>query len=61
MTAARYLACNDEPYCLELVEGGEPGHDHTCFELRAGCPLDDAAAHLDARSAGYEERDGVSF
>ena len=20
-----FLACNDEPYCLELVEGGEPG------------------------------------
>mgnify|MGYP006152008123 CR=1 FL=1 len=27
------LACNDEPYCLELVEGGSPGHDHFAFEL----------------------------
>ena len=27
------LACNDEPYCLELVEGDAPGHDHSAFEL----------------------------
>ena len=31
------LACNDEPYCLELVEGGAPGLDH--YALRAGAGL----------------------
>ena len=38
------LACNDEPYCLELVEGERPGHDHTAFELGVDCSLDDARA-----------------
>ena len=41
------LACNDEPYCLELVEGGSPGHDHFAFELAVDCSLDDARAHFD--------------
>ena len=31
-----YLACDYEPYCLELVAGAEPGHDHTGFELARG-------------------------
>lgn len=52
------LACNDEPYCLELVEGGAPGHDHTGFELAPGCSLDDARAHLESHGAGWEEHDG---
>ena len=55
------LACNDEPYCLELVEGGQPGHDHTAFELRRGCSLDDARAHLTASGVGWEERDDSLF
>jgi catechol-2,3-dioxygenase len=37
------LACEDEPYSLELVEG-KPGHVHTAFELASGCSLDEAAA-----------------
>jgi catechol 2,3-dioxygenase-like lactoylglutathione lyase family enzyme len=53
-----YLACNDEPYSLELVEGDEPGHDHVAFEFRRGCTTDDARAHLEAAGVGYEERDG---
>jgi catechol-2,3-dioxygenase len=40
------LACEDEPYSLELVEG-RPGHHHTAFELAAGCSLEHAAAELD--------------
>jgi catechol 2,3-dioxygenase-like lactoylglutathione lyase family enzyme len=44
------LACDDEPYCLELVEG-EPGVEHVAYELRRSCSLDDARAHL----SGYEE------
>ena len=55
------LACNDEPYCLELVEGGRPGHDHTAFELRRGCSLDDARAHLTASGVGWEEREDSLF
>ncbi len=40
------LACNDEPYCLELIEGDRPGHDHVAFELHRDCSLEDARAHL---------------
>ena len=52
------LACNDEPYCLELVESGEPGHDHTGFELGHDCSLDDATAHLESKAVPWEEREG---
>lgn len=52
------LACNDEPYCLELVEDGEPGHDHTGFELHRGCSLDDARRHLEEAGVEWAERDG---
>ncbi len=47
------LSCEDEPYCLELVEG-EPGHDHTAFELARDCPLEEAQEAL----PGCEVRDG---
>ena len=49
-----YLACDYEPYCLELVGRPDPGHDHTGFELARGITLDDAATHL--RSLGVEHR-----
>ena len=52
-----YLACNDEPYCLELVEGDEPGHDHVAFELHRSCSPDDARAHLDAFGVAHEGGD----
>jgi catechol 2,3-dioxygenase-like lactoylglutathione lyase family enzyme len=55
------LACNDEPYCLELVEGGEPGHDHTGWELARDCTLDDARAHLEHAGVAFEEREGCLF
>ena len=55
------LACNDEPYCLELVEGGASGHDHSAFELAPGCSLDDARAHLEQHGAEWEEREGSLF
>jgi catechol-2,3-dioxygenase len=55
------LACNDEPYCLELCEGGEPGHDHTGYELAAGCSLDDAGRHLGRNGVSFVERDGSLF
>jgi catechol 2,3-dioxygenase-like lactoylglutathione lyase family enzyme len=55
------LACNDEPYCLELVEGGAPGLDHFAFELAAGCSLDDARAHVEEQGVAWEEREGCLF
>ena len=54
------LACDDEPCSLELVAGGgDPGHDHTGWELRRGCSLDDAAHHLGALGVPFEERPGA--
>ncbi len=35
------LACDDEPFCLELTEG-EPGVNHVAYELRKSCSLEDA-------------------
>ena len=55
------LACNDEPYCLELVEAPDPGHDHTGFELHRDCSLDDARAHLESMGVPWEEREGCLF
>ena len=42
------LACNDEPYSLELVAGGDPGLGHYAFELAHDCSLDEARADLRA-------------
>jgi len=55
------LACNDEPYCLELVEGESPGHDHSAFELSVDCTVDDARAHLESQGVAWEEREGSLF
>jgi catechol 2,3-dioxygenase-like lactoylglutathione lyase family enzyme len=43
------LACDDEPYCLELSEAGDrpAGIDHVAWELHADCGLDVARAHLE--------------
>ncbi len=51
------LSCEDEPYSLELVEG-EPGHDHTGFQLARDCPLDEAGDHLEAAGVDWDVRDG---
>ena len=56
-----FLACNDEPYCLELLEGASPGHDHFAFELANDCTLDEARAHLEAQGLQSEEREGSLF
>ncbi|MGL6279275.1 MAG: VOC family protein [Gaiella sp.] len=53
-----YLACNDEPYSLELIEGERPGHDHFAFELARDCTLDDARTHLAARGVAWREDEG---
>jgi catechol-2,3-dioxygenase len=52
-----YLACDYEPYSLELIAGNVPGHDHTGYELSRGVSLDNAASHLDRLGVGYERRD----
>jgi catechol 2,3-dioxygenase-like lactoylglutathione lyase family enzyme len=53
-----FLACDDEPYSLELLEGNEPGYDHVAFELHAGCSIADAIEHLEERGIQHEVRDG---
>jgi catechol 2,3-dioxygenase-like lactoylglutathione lyase family enzyme len=42
------LACDDEPYCLELtLTGGQaPGIEHVAWELHPDCDLDQARSHL---------------
>ena len=59
--ARALLACNDEPYCLELVEGGRPGHDHFAFELHPNCSLDDARSHLEGLGVPWREDEGCLF
>jgi catechol 2,3-dioxygenase-like lactoylglutathione lyase family enzyme len=57
------LACNDEPYCLEL-EGmleSAPGLDHYAFELASDCSLDDARAHFAELGIPCEDREGCLF
>jgi catechol 2,3-dioxygenase-like lactoylglutathione lyase family enzyme len=54
-----YLACDYEPYSLELVQGDEPGYDHTGYELARGIRLDDARAHLGRLGVASERRDGA--
>jgi catechol-2,3-dioxygenase len=53
-----YLACDDEPYCLELAAADDPGHDHTAFELHASCSPADALSHLAVLGVEHEEREG---
>jgi catechol-2,3-dioxygenase len=52
------LACEDEPYSLELV-AGPPGHRHTAYELARDCTLADAGAALSARGVAWEAVDGA--
>ena len=33
------LACDDEPFCLELVRNDERGAEHVAYELRRSCSL----------------------
>ncbi|HWD74945.1 MAG TPA: VOC family protein [Solirubrobacteraceae bacterium] len=53
-----FLACDYEPYSLELVEAAPVGHDHTGYELARGTTLQDAAAHLDAAGVEHRREDG---
>ncbi len=55
------LACNDEPYSLELIGGAEPGLDHFAFELHRDGSLDDARAHFERLGVSWDEREGSLF
>ena len=52
------LACDDEPYSLELVAAEAPGIEHVAYELQRSCTLEDARQHLEDLGVDYEERDG---
>ncbi|MGH3144717.1 MAG: VOC family protein [Rubrobacter sp.] len=52
------LACDDEPFSLELLTGETPGLSHVAYELRRPCSLDDARRHFEGLGVPWEERDG---
>ena len=56
-----YLACNDEPFCLELMQSDAAGFDHFAFELERGETLEDASVLLRERDATPIELDGRLF
>jgi catechol-2,3-dioxygenase len=41
------------------MAGGDPGHDHTAFELHGTCAPGDAREHLEALGVVHEEREGA--
>jgi catechol 2,3-dioxygenase-like lactoylglutathione lyase family enzyme len=51
------LACDDEPYSLELIAADAPGIGHVAYELRRSCPPEEARGHLDALGVPWEERE----
>ncbi|HTW11288.1 MAG TPA: VOC family protein [Solirubrobacteraceae bacterium] len=40
------LACDDEPYSLELIPGSPAGLDHVAYELARACSAEQAREHL---------------
>jgi catechol 2,3-dioxygenase-like lactoylglutathione lyase family enzyme len=52
------LACDDEPFCLELVAGDALGVEHVAYELRRSCSLDDARAHFRGLGVAWQEHGG---
>jgi catechol 2,3-dioxygenase-like lactoylglutathione lyase family enzyme len=53
------LACDDEPYSLELIAGHPAGFDHVGWELARGCSLEDARAHLAGLGVETEDVPGA--
>jgi catechol-2,3-dioxygenase len=54
------LSCDDEPYCLELIDGEHPGLDHVGYELSADCSLEQARTHLERLDVTVDEQpDGL--
>jgi catechol-2,3-dioxygenase len=52
------LACDDEPFSLELLAAEGPGVEHVAYELRRSCTLDDARRHFEDLGVPYEEHAG---
>ena len=56
-----YLACNDEPYSLELIPGDEPGSTTTPSSCTGDASLDDARRHLESAAAAWRESEGCLY
>jgi catechol 2,3-dioxygenase-like lactoylglutathione lyase family enzyme len=56
-----YLACNDEPFCLELIEGGRPGLDHVGYELDEAWSVEAAREHAERLGAPCRVVEGRLF
>jgi catechol-2,3-dioxygenase len=52
------LACDDEPFSLELLAADASGVEHVAYELRRSCSLGDAQSHFEELGVGYEKVDG---
>jgi len=50
------LACDFEPYSIELIEGSVGGYHHAAYELSARTSLDAAADHLDGLGIAVARR-----
>ena len=53
------LACDDEPYSLELIAGEPAGLDHVAWQLAAGCSLEQAREHLETCGVATTEAEGA--
>lgn len=49
------LACDDEPFSLELIAADAPGVEHVAYELLRSCSLEDARQHLNELGVEWEE------
>ncbi len=52
-----YLACDYEPYSLELLQAPVPGADHAGYELARGVTIEDACGHLDGLGVAHRRQD----
>jgi catechol 2,3-dioxygenase-like lactoylglutathione lyase family enzyme len=49
------LACDYEPFSLELIAGQPLGFAHCAWQLRRSCTLDDARAHIASTGTAFED------
>ncbi|MSO41223.1 MAG: hypothetical protein EXQ70_04905 [Solirubrobacterales bacterium] len=48
------LACDDEPFCLELTAGEHTGIEHVAWELHPSCDIAAARSHLEGIGVATE-------
>jgi catechol-2,3-dioxygenase len=53
------LACDDEPYSLELITGSPAGLDHVAYELARDCSIEQAERHLAQMGVDVEHLPGA--